>query len=71
MKIKKFLKLIKKICKEENCVYGKCPLASKLISERGTIVADCMMAIENVDEWDIDDICKRVKEFNHEKMSKL
>lgn len=61
MKIKKLLKLIKKICKEENCAYGKCPLATKIICENGAIVSDCAIAIENVGEWDIDDICKRVK----------
>lgn len=66
MKVKKFLKLIQKICKEENCKVGKCPLTIKHVCKNGTIVADCVMAIENVDEWDVDDICKRVKEFKNQ-----
>jgi len=32
MKAKKFLKIIKKVCVDNNCAVGKCPMAEKVKS---------------------------------------
>lgn len=61
MKLKKFLKMVKRICKEDNCHCGKCPMSYKFVTDNGSIMIDCVLAVENVDEWDIDNICKRAK----------
>lgn len=63
MKLKKFLKLIKKNCKEKNCNFEKCPMAYPHKMENGDYLCDCLFAIENMDDWDIDYICRRAKEL--------
>ena len=63
MKLKKFLRLIKKNCKEENCALGKCPMCYPHKMSDGAFLGDCLFAIENMDEWDIDYICQKAKEL--------
>lgn len=58
MKFVKALKLIKKICSEKNCKTGKCPLAYKM--DYGT---DCMISIDNVGEWNPEDIANRLEAY--------
>lgn len=63
MKLKKFLKLVKTHCKEENCHFGKCPLCYRFKTERGKTLTNCMLAVECVEDWDIDHICKQAKKL--------
>ena len=58
MKAKKFLKLIQKHCKEENCELGKCPLA---VQKKNYV--DCMVSIEQSENWDAKTIIKAVKKL--------
>lgn len=60
MKAKKFLKIIKKVCTEDNCVVGKCPMA---YAKKGEKYSSClMMAAKSVPcDWDIDAIITAVK----------
>lgn len=61
MKAKKFLKIIKKNCTDENCTAGKCPMAYQKIGEAHS--SCLMMAAESVPcDWDIDAMIKAVKE---------
>ena len=66
MKAKKFLKLIKAHCKEENCGLGKCPMA---VQRKGYI--GCSVSVDEVPEdWDIEAMVKAVKKWkggNHGK----
>lgn len=63
MKLRKFLKLIKKHCKEKNCALGKCPMCYPHKMGDGTFLADCLLSIENMDEWEIEYICRQAKEL--------
>ena len=55
MKAKKFLKIVKRSCTEENCDKETCPVFDK---KHGCL----MMAGEAIpDEWNIKKILKRVK----------
>lgn len=65
MKVKKFLKLIKAHCKEENCGIGKCPLAV----QREKYV-DCMASIEQSENWDAKELIKAVKKLKGGKHGK-
>lgn len=58
MKAKKFLKLIQKHCKEENCELGKCPLAVQMKD-----YVACMVSIELTKIWDTETIIKAVKKL--------
>lgn len=66
MKAKKFLKLIKAHCKEENCAVGKCPMAVQLKTHVGCFVyADIVP-----EEWDIETMVKAVKKWKGGKHGK-
>ena len=59
MKAKKFLKLIKGCCKEENCAIGKCPMA---VQRKGYV--GCYVGVDEVPEdWDIEAMVKGAKEL--------
>lgn len=60
MKAKKFLRIIRKMCTDENCVAGKCPMAYQ---KEGEGHSSClMMAAEAVPcDWDIEAMIKAVK----------
>lgn len=50
MKAKKFLKTVKRMCTDENCEYGKCPMAVK----EENYTSCLMIASENIpDGWKI------------------
>lgn len=58
MKAKKFLKIVKHACTEENCESGKCPMAVKEDNYSSCL----MIASENTpDDWKIKKILKAVK----------
>ena len=66
MKVKKFLKLIKAHCKEENCGIGKCPMA---VQRKGYV--GCYMGVDEVPEnWDIEAMVKAVKKVKGGKYGK-
>lgn len=56
MKAKTLLRLVKAHCCEKNCCVGLCPMAVK--AEYG---CDCVLSIDYVEDWDVDDIIKRAK----------
>lgn len=59
MKAKKFLKIIKKVCTDDNCVVGKCPMA---YARKGEKYSSCLMMAESVPcDWNIDAIITAVK----------
>ena len=59
MKAKKFLKLIKGCCKEENRAVGKCPMA---VQKDGYV--GCYVGSDEVPEdWDIKAIVKAVEKW--------
>ena len=62
MKAKKLLKIIKKVCVDNNCAVGKCPMAYVI---KGKKYSSClMMAAESVPcDWDIDAIVTAAKVY--------
>lgn len=63
MKAKKFLKIIKKVCANENCAVGKCPMAH--VKKGAKYGSYLMMAAEAVPcEWDIDAMVAAAKRYN-------
>lgn len=62
MKVKKFLKIIKKVCVDNNCAVGKCPMA---YARKGEKYSSClMMAAESVPcDWDIDAMVTAAKVY--------
>lgn len=62
MKAKKLLKIIKKVCVDNNCAVGKCPMA---YARKGEKYGSClMMAAESVPrDWDIDAIVTAAKVY--------
>lgn len=64
MKAKKFLKIVKRMCTDENCEYGKCPMAV----EKENYTSCLMIASENIpDGWKIKKILKAVKKAGKRK----
>lgn len=58
MKAKTFLKTVKRLCTDDNCKYGKCPMAVKKENYSSCL----MLAAENTPaEWKIKKILKAVK----------
>lgn len=58
MKAKKFLKIVKRMCSDANCEYGKCPMAVKKENYSSCL----MIASEDTpDDWKIKKILKAVK----------
>lgn len=70
MKAKKFLKIIKKVCVDNNCAVGKCPMA---YARKGEKYSSClMMAAESVPcDWDIDAIITAVKRYKLDDLLEL
>lgn len=70
MKAKKFLKIIKKVCVDNNCAVGKCPMA---YARKGEKYSSClMMAAESVPcDWDIDAIITAVKRYKLDNLLEL
>ena len=61
---KKFLKTVKHMCTDENCEYGKCPMAVK----EENYTSCLMIASENIpDGWKIKKILKAVKKARKRK----
>lgn len=64
LKAKKFLKTVKHMCTDENCEYGKCPMAVKEENYSSCL----MIASENTpDDWRIKKILKAVKKARKRK----
>lgn len=59
MNLIKALKLIKKTCSEANCYPGICPMAKR--NKAGG--CECLIDIDNVDEWKPADIKNRLEAY--------
>lgn len=60
MKLKKFLKIIKTICNDENC-NEHCPFIVKRFNKKGEGYNTCLLDIAEIDEWDVKTILKAAK----------
>lgn len=63
MKLKKFLKLVKAHCKEENCHCDKCPFILTYLNRDGSTTTDCEIAIERSHKWNVKCICRDAKKL--------
>lgn len=63
MKLKKFLKLVKAHCKEENCHCDKCPFVMTYITKDGRIYTDCEIDISRSEKWNFKSISRDAKKL--------